>query len=347
MKLYGTIAVHVQAADILRTPRFLDRVRAMFGAKPDLRTGTMRSAIEATAIVEAARDALRRVGATNAISLVIDDTVLFHDRDGTPDDLGDLFLAFDDNSSVFGQGFTELRLAVEHHEAGLHLVLEVQARTEHAPGAPAVRIVISGRVEALTPRPGEDAEAYRARAEPIATDPRALETFRVQFEGFVARVRDAIAAAMPTARAEIELAEARIVRPEATPAEEPQPPSARDYDPYVAYYPSPMGVMADAFLWSAMFSMMMPPHIAVVDQANHVQGFVDDPGIQDGPTLAEPAGDGGSWWDDTRPAVTDDAGFVDAASDDGGTWWDDAGNMNGGDDLGGDDLGGGFGDDDV
>jgi hypothetical protein len=342
MRLYGTIAVHVQAADILRAPRFLDKVRSAFGGKPDLRTGKMRAAIEATAIVDATRDALRRVGATNAVSLVIDDTVLFHDRDGTPDDLGDLFLAFHDSSLVFGQGFTELRLAVEHREAGLHIVLEVQGRTEHAPGAPAVRVLISGRVEALTPRPGEDADAYRTRAEPIATDPKALEMFRVQFDGFVARVRDAIADAMPTARAEIELAEARIVRPEAKAAEQPQEPSARDYDPYVAYYPSPMGAMADAFMWSAMFSMMMPPHFAVVDHANRVQGYVDDPGIQNGPTLAESSGDG-SWWDDTKPAVTDDAGGSSSSDGGGGNWWDDAsgGGFDGGDDFGGGDFGGG------
>ncbi len=38
-----------------------------------------------------------------------------------------------------------------------------------------------------------------------------------------------------------------------------------------------------------MFSMMMPPHFVVVDHHNHVQGFADEPGIQDGPTSsAEP-----------------------------------------------------------
>ncbi len=101
----------------------------------------MRAAIEATALVEASRDALRRFGANNAVSLVIDDTVLFNDRDNKPDDLGDLFLAFHDNSSVFGTGFDELRVAVEHREAGPHIVLEVQARTVHAATAPAIRII--------------------------------------------------------------------------------------------------------------------------------------------------------------------------------------------------------------
>ena len=33
MKLYGTIAVQVQAADILRAPRFFEKVRRMFGGE--------------------------------------------------------------------------------------------------------------------------------------------------------------------------------------------------------------------------------------------------------------------------------------------------------------------------
>src|SRR5438876_511081 len=196
MKLYATIAVHVQATGILRAPRFLDKLRRAFGGRPDLRTGTMRSAIEATAVVEGVRDAVRKVGANNAISLVIDETVLFHDRDGKPDDLGDLFLAFAENESVFGQGFDELRLAV-------------------------------GRPE------GRD---------------------------------------------------------------QPQPPDAPGYDPYVAYYPSPLGIVPEMLLWSTLFSMASPPHYVVVDHGNHIQGFADDPGIQHGPTQAV-ANDGGSWWD--------------------------------------------------
>jgi hypothetical protein len=342
MKLYGTIAVHVQAADILRAPKFFEKVRRAFGGKPDLRSGKMRTSIEATALVEATRDALRRVDATNAISLVIDDTVLFHDREGKPDDLGDLFLAFHDNSSVFGQGFDELRLAVEHREAGLHVVLEVQARGVHARDVPAIRLIVSGRIEALTPKPSEDAESYRKRAEPIAGDAKALEMYRVQFEAFVQRVRDALATAMPTARAEVEVAEARIVRPDGKQAEQPQPPDSRHYDPYLAYYPSPLGMVAEMFMWSAMFSMMMPPHFAVVDHHNHVQGFADDPGIKDGPTSnAEPAADDGGNWYDGDTSAADDAGA--GATDDGGSWWGGDSGGDGGSWWGGDGGGGDFG----
>ncbi|MEJ7600838.1 MAG: hypothetical protein WKG01_23235 [Kofleriaceae bacterium] len=343
MKLYGSIAIHVQGEDIMRNPGFLERLKRAFGGKPDLRSGRMRAAIEATAIVESVRDALRRLGATNAVSLVIDDAVLFHDRENKTDDLGDLFLAFHDNSSVFGQGFRELRLAVEHHEAGLHHVIEVQARSEHPRDAPAVRVIISGRVEALNPKHGEDADAYRKRAEPVATDPKALELFRVQFSAFVDRVRDALAAAMPSAaRVEVEVAEPRIVRPAKDDDKAAAPatrPDQRGYDPYDAYYPSPLGMVGEMFMWSAMFSMMMPPHFTVVDHHHNVQGHTDDPGIQDGPTTAEASDASGgdeSWWG-SDDAATDTATDAGDTSDGGGSWW-------GGDDAGGDFGGDGGGD---
>ncbi len=334
MKLYGAIAVHVAAEDILRAPRFFEKIKRAFGGKPDLRTGRVRAALEATAVVEATRDALRKVGVSNAVSLVIDDTVLFHDREGHSDDLGDLFLAFHDNESVFGQGFRELRLAVEHHEAGLHIVLEIQARPEHAKNAPAARMLISGRIEALTPKPGEDAESYRKRAEPVATDAKALEVYRMQFTAFVDRVRDALSAAMPTGRVEVEVAEPRIVRPGTK--VEPQPPDARNYDPYDHHYYSPTYAMADIFLWTAMFSMMSPPHYVVVDGGNHHQGHTDDPGIQEGPTDTAPATDADA--DADAGGTADSAADADVGGDSGGSWWDDAGGDGGGFDGG--DFGG-------
>jgi hypothetical protein len=342
MKLYGAIAIHVHAEDILRTPRFWDKLKSAFGGKPDLRTGRQRASIEATAIVEAARDALRKLGATNAISLVIDNTVLFHDRDGNPDDLGDLFLAFHDNSSVFGEGFDELRLAVEHREAGLHHVMELQARSVHPKSVPALRLVISGRIEALTPRAGEDADAYRKRVEPLANDAKALELYRTQFTAFVDRVRDALAATMPTARVEVETAEPRVVRPDPNAKDaQPEPPDSRHYDPYLYYYPSPMFYVTDMLMWSALFSMAMPPHFVVVDHHNHVQGFADDPGIQSGPTSTAADDGGGDYW-----SGTDEAGSgVDSGPDvdsGGGSWWDgDAGGGDAGGDFGGGDFGGG------
>jgi hypothetical protein len=280
MKLTGSVAVRVAGEVILRKPRFWDKVKRAFGGEPDLRTGAMRAALEAGAVVDAVRDALISLGATNAVSLVVDDLVLFQDREGRPDDLGDLFLAFHEQSAAIGGEFKLLRLAVEHVEAGLHLILEVQARGEHPAEEAAVRVVIGGRIAAFEPKRGESADAYRARVEPLAKDSATIELARMQFDSFVARVRDAIAAAMPEAHAMVVRAELQVRRPSERPAAEPSP-TAPTYDPYYAYYPSPLWVVSDMIMWSALWSMTMHSHVTVIDHAGHALGNLDSPGISE------------------------------------------------------------------
>jgi hypothetical protein len=258
MKLHGTVAVDVAGEEILERPGLLARVRKALGGDPDLRTGRMRAALEATAVVDAVRDALIELGATNAVSLVIDDLVVFQDRERQVDDLGDLFLAFHDHAAAIGGGFGVLRLAVEHVEAGLHLVIEVQARTEHPAPEPAVRVLISGRIQAFEPRPGEDAVAYRARVEPQVRDRAVVELAELSFESFVRRTRDAIARAMPEAGARVVVAETRLAPPAERRADRDRPrpaPTDPDYDPHEAYYPSPMLSMLGSMLGSMMSPM--------------------------------------------------------------------------------------------
>lgn len=287
MKLSGTIAVHGKGEAVLRAPRFWDKVKRVFGGEPDLRTGNTRAALEASALVDAVRGALTTLGATNAVSLVVDDLVLFQDRDGRPDDLGDLFLAFHEQSAAIGGAFELLRLAVEHVEAGLHLVIEVQARGEHPEREAAVRVVIAGRVQAFEPKKGEDAAAYQARVAPLLADKTAIDVARLQFESFVARVRDAVHAAMPEARVELERAQAQVQRPGREPARQ-VPPTAPGYDPYVAYYPSPLDGVLNMMLWTSIFSMAMHPDVVVVDHHGDTVGHVDTPGIEHGdPGIAE------------------------------------------------------------
>jgi hypothetical protein len=331
MKLFGQVAVHVGGEEILRRPGIFDKLKKAFGGEPDLRTGRVRASLEATALVDGVRDALRKIGINNAVSLVIDDLVLFQDKEGRPDDLGDLFLAFHEQSSVLGgSGFILLRLTVEHVEAGLHIVIEVQAKSEHAATDPAVRVIVSGRATDLEPRKGEDAETYRQRVEPIAKDTGRFEVLRLQFESFVERVHDAIAAAMPDARVQVVTAEVRVQRPpreggRPRAADQPQDPRSRHYDPYLAYYPSPFDSMLSIMLWSSVFSTMHAPHYTVINEYNEPTGHADDPGAEH----ADPGND-----------VDGDAGDAGDAGDTG-----DTGDAGGWGDWGGDgggDFGGGF-----
>jgi hypothetical protein len=265
MKLHGVIELTVAGERVLRTPNLWDKVTRAFGGNPDLRTDKVRASLEATAIVEAVRVALGRLGATNAISLVIDDQVLYQDKEGRPDDFGDLFLAFHDNAPVFGGSFRLLRLAAEHEEAGLHLVIEAIARTEHPVDEPAARVVVAGRLKDFEPRPGEDGASYRQRLEPLAGDPMRVTAAQRQFESFVARLGDAMRGSMPEAEVKVLEANALIERPSERPAK-PAPPTSRRYDPYAYHYGSPLDPILSMVMWSSFLSMGHHHHGVVVDQ---------------------------------------------------------------------------------
>jgi hypothetical protein len=291
MKLHGVIELTVAGERVLRAPNLWDKVKRAFGGEPDLRTDTVRASLEATAIVEAVRVALGRLGATNAISLVIDDQVLYQDREGRPDDFGDLFLAFHDNAPVFGGSFRLLRLAAEHEEAGLHLVIETIARSEHHVEEPAARVVVAGRVRDFEPRPGEDGPSYQRRLEAIAGNPMRVTTAQGQFESFVARLGDAMRSSMPEAEVKVLEANALIERPSQRPAK-PAPPTSRRYDPYAYHYGSPLDPILSVVMWSTFLSMGHHHHGVVVDQDSDAGADGGNDGDVDGGADGSDAGDG-------------------------------------------------------
>ena len=211
-------------------------------------------------------------------------------------------------------------------------MLELQARSLHPASEPAMRVVISGRRSDLEPRPGETADSYRARIEPLTKDPTSIEVTRVQFETFVARVRDALHTAMPEAAVDVVTAQARIARPEPENRDRPSTnePTARNYDPYVEYFPSPMSSMLNVMMWSSMFSMMHTPNVVVVNSDNVPTGHAADPGIE----YADPVHS--EYAESASPEGRIEA---DSAADHGDSSSSPAGNAE--TDVGGGDVGGG------
>jgi hypothetical protein len=123
---------------------------------------------------------------------VVDDVTVFHDAKGAPGDLPDLLLALADHVSVFGDRGQVLRLGVEHEEAGLHVLLDATVTTEHRQDAASARIDVVGQLVELDPRPGESADEYRCRIEPLVSDPKLGATVRLQFGAFVSRLEEAL-----------------------------------------------------------------------------------------------------------------------------------------------------------
>ena len=321
MRLVGTIAIHVQGSLIEREPTLWEKLRQKLGGSVDLSTEKMKVELEASAVVEQVRRGLSRLGVHNALSLVIDDTVIFQDTEGKSNDLPDLIIALSEHASVFGRGFKELRFATEHEEAGVHLVIETRALTVHLATEPAAIVSVGGRLRALEPKPSESAEAYRQRVEPFTKDTVALEAARMQFESFMNRLEDALRATMPEARVEQVRTEARLVKPTPrTPAARvPREPTHPAYDPHALYYPNPMGMMLDMMIISSFMHMMMPsPFIHVVNPAGAALGTTQQVAAEPDRLEHDPG--------ETQASADEGAG-----SDDGDFSHDDGGGVDSGD----------------
>lgn len=265
MRLSATIDLYLPGEPVPRSPSLWDRLKRAFGGSADAASGQIRHAHEASLLVADLREALRRLGVTNAVSLIVDGHVVFNDPHGRPDDFSELALALSEHAPVFGGGFHHLRLAVEHEEAGLHDVIEIACASEHAEHEPAATVRVGGRVSDLEPRPGENAEEYRGRIAPLVADTVLLEAHRRQFESFVARLADALRAAFPAARVEERLPEAKVVRPGAEPAPTPAEPTDPAYDPYARYYPNPFeNMLSGLLIGSLLSSAFRPPGLMVV-----------------------------------------------------------------------------------
>jgi hypothetical protein len=169
-----------------------DRFKALWQTV-DLGTERVRDQIEAATFVYEFKGALDAIGIDNARSLVVDGVTVFHDAHDAKGDLPDLVLALSEHVSVFGETCRELRLGVEHEEAGLELVLDATVISEHAKEAPSARICVLGQLVELQPLRGESAEDYRARIDPFVSDPKRSAAVRLQFGAFISRLEAALA----------------------------------------------------------------------------------------------------------------------------------------------------------
>src|SRR4051812_12291235 len=89
MRLVGQLYITVSSSRVKRDPTFIEKLKRGLGGQVDLDTDEVQNRVEGTAVVDAVLRALGRLGVGNALSLVIDGTVVFQDVDSKADDLRD------------------------------------------------------------------------------------------------------------------------------------------------------------------------------------------------------------------------------------------------------------------
>lgn len=224
MRFVSRIDLYLPADILERSPTAWDKLRSLW-TTVDLRTHRERNKVEAATIVYDFRRVLDDLGIDNARSLVIDGETVFHDQRGEPSDLPNLILALSEHTAVFGSGAQELRLSVEHEEAGLQLVLEITVVAEYARGAAAARVSVLGEVAEFAPKPRESAEDYRARVHPLITEPSRRLALRLQFGSFISRLESALERRFAEARISVntEALDLALVSRDSPPPPPPRP----------------------------------------------------------------------------------------------------------------------------
>lgn len=236
MRFVSRIDLYLPADIIERSPMVWDKLQSLW-TTVDLRTDRERNKVEAVTIVYDFRRVLDDLGIDNARSLVIDGETIFHDQRGEPRDLPNLILALSEHTSLFGSGGQELRLSVEHEEAGLRLVVEITVTSEHPRGAAAARVSVLGEVIELAPQPGERADDYRERVHPIIAEPSRRLALRLQFGSFISRLESALKRHFAEARLRV-ITEALDVGPDSY--EPPPRPAPRRSSPTLEATAAPL-----------------------------------------------------------------------------------------------------------
>lgn len=199
MRFVSRLDLYLPADALERSPTAWDKLQALW-TSVDLRTDRERNRVEAVTIVYDFRRVLDDLGIDNARSLVVDGEAVFHDPRGEPADLPQLLLALSEHTAIFGSGAQELRLSVEHEEAGMRLVVEVAVDTEHPRGAASARVSVLGEVMELDPRPGESGADYRRRIQPLIDEPKRQVALRLQYGSFISRLESALDRHFPESR---------------------------------------------------------------------------------------------------------------------------------------------------
>lgn len=190
-------------------------MRAFGGAEPT--SEGARSALEITSLVAELYSALGKLGVHNAISLIVDEQVIFRDNAGKKDDLRDLVAALAARAPKIAAGFRRMTLAVEHDVGGLHAVIEVVGERDDRTGAAVLHVHTGARLRDLSPAPGETTDGYRKKLAPIVGDPVLVEADARAFTAFTERLQTTMQSAFP---------EGKVA-------------SATGADPHPRYFPNP------------------------------------------------------------------------------------------------------------
>ncbi len=361
MRLKGALKIDLPSEETYKVP---GRIGGFFGKKTKP-SGEERVVASVLSTIDQFIDGFEKSKINNAIILKIDDTLIYNDTEMVEDDVHRMIIALDDHRLILDDHFKMIHLVMEHKCNGIHYIFDVKIRGNVKKGEEEVYIVISGRVEELSQKEGEDAKAFRNRIKEISGTKGFFDGYKAQFDGFLEDVLENLKLSSFAVGASVEYTEIGIVKPKREsikdmgkggfknrkPVFRNDSPTVNSpgyyHDPYSYYYYNPMDTFVTILLMNSLLchtAYAYPPDTAIYNSGGQQiaeAGGIDD--VQDqlsdvsdlATEGAADAIDTGSMDDidmDSYDDVADmssDAGAFDSGDsgyfDDGGAGYDDGG----------------------
>ena len=177
--LRAKITVDLPSAETSRSKGPIEWVRALFGAKIDLRSGKEALTIGAFALVEGVVAAFADAGVHDAMSFLVDQKVIYMDPHDVPDDLP-LIARAAELTGVLNKPFREMHLVLGHKTEWLHTLIDCTITNQVMLGAAELTMVLSSRMRKLQIVAGESAQQYADRVRALQHNKIAINrTYKV------------------------------------------------------------------------------------------------------------------------------------------------------------------------
>lgn len=166
----GNLKIDLPSVETQRPMTLWESLRHLFGATIERKSGQEVLTVGAMGMLEGLYFALRDSGIEDAVSLLIDRRVIYHDREGHTRDLN-LLLQAAEESGHLNKNFREMHLVMATAHAGMQVVIDMKVRSQNPVGVPELEIHLSGRPLDLRAATGEDAATYAERLRAFTADP--------------------------------------------------------------------------------------------------------------------------------------------------------------------------------
>ncbi len=354
----GNLKIDLPSVETLRPMTLWESVRHLFGTTIERKSGQEMLTVGAMGMLEGLYFALRDSGIEDAVSLLIDRRVIYHDREGHTRDLN-LLLQAAEESGRLNKNFQEMHLVMACSHAGLQVILDMKVRALNPVGVPELEIHLSGRPVDLRAAAGEDAATYAERLRSFTADPANFRALCVALDELGSRLSQHIRRRLPALNVQQSPAWTQLLQPDRASlhsiGKAPWNGSAgwRDIptsqrgsggDRYGVYVYDPGWDFTNFLMWNAVMSHHHHPNVVVVDRnGNAASGDgIDSSQVQissDGPSVDAAAMAADGWGGSATSESADGWGGSDVADGWGGSDVGDAGGDGGGGDGGGGDGG--------